>query len=104
VDVHRVQKGRDEEWDVKEGISDEVKRYVLFRDEWRCRHCRTSWGLDPHHVIFRSAGGPDTPNNLLTLCRKCHDDVHGGRLKIEIVTVVEYDLIVKFWKQKGWKP
>jgi hypothetical protein len=61
-------------------------------------------GLDPHHVIYRSAGGLDVLNNLITLCRKCHDDIHAGRLKIEIVAVLATDIIVKFWKQKGWKP
>lgn len=63
-------------------------------------------GLDPHHVIYVSAGGLDTLDNLITLCRKCHDDIHAGRLKLEIVMICEKegDVIVKFWKQKGWKP
>jgi hypothetical protein len=35
------------------------------------------WGrLDPHHVLRRSQGGPDTPENLVTLCRAHHDWVH----------------------------
>lgn len=61
-------------------------------------------GLDPHHVIFKSAGGLDVLNNLITLCRKCHDDIHAGRLRVEIVAVQAADIIVKFWRQKGWKP
>lgn len=43
-------------------------------------------------------------NNLLTLCRKCHDDEHDGRLKIEVVKILLADLVVRFWKQEGWKP
>ena len=36
------------------------------------------WGrLDPHHVLRRSQGGPDTPDNLVTLCRAHHEYVHG---------------------------
>lgn len=32
--------------------------------------------LDPHHVLRRSQGGQDTPDNLVTLCRAHHDQVH----------------------------
>jgi len=85
-------------------MTDGLRHFVYARDNWHCRHCNNSSGLDPHHVVFKSAGGEDVSSNLLTLCRKCHDDVHGGRLKIEIVAVTEDNLEVKFWKQKGWKP
>ena len=82
-----------------------VSRAVYQRDNWHCRHCNNSNGLDPHHVKFASAGGTDTLDNLIALCRKCHDDIHGGRLKVEIVEIIpERDIRVKFWKQKGWKP
>lgn len=78
---------------------------VFNRDGWHCRHCNRGDTLDPHHVIYRSAGGEDVLTNLLTLCRKCHDDEHAGRLVIEVLpVVVPNDLVVKFWKQKGWKP
>ena len=42
--------------------------------------------------------------NLLTLCRKCHDDEHAGRLRIEVLEVLTNDLRVRFWRLKGWKP
>ena len=32
--------------------------------------------LETHHVIWRSQGGGDSPENLLTLCAKCHAKVH----------------------------
>ena len=85
-------------------IPDAIKKYVFLRDNWHCRHCNNSNGLDPHHVVYKSAGGEDVEWNLLTLCRKCHDDVHAGRLKIEILTLLPYNILVKFWKQQGWKP
>ncbi len=82
-----------------------VSRAVYQRDNWHCRHCNNSNGLDPHHVKFASAGGTDTLDNLIALCRKCHDDIHGGRLKVEIVKIIPgRDILVKFWKQKGWRP
>ena len=85
-------------------ITESTRHYVFTRDNWHCRHCNNSHGLDPHHVVYKSAGGMDVPNNLLTLCRKCHDDIHGGRLMIETIAELATDIIVKFWKQKGWKP
>jgi 5-methylcytosine-specific restriction endonuclease McrA len=79
---------------------------VFQRDDWHCRCCHTMNGLDPHHVVYKSFGGSDTLDNLLTLCRKCHDDIHGGRVTIEVVEKTTKDLTVKFWKhpEKGWKP
>ncbi len=85
-------------------IPERVKQFVFYRDSWHCRNCFNSNGLDPHHVIYRSAGGKDTADNLLTLCRKCHDDIHAGRLRLEVISVIENNITVKFWKQQGWKP
>lgn len=36
-----------------------------------------------HHLVYRSAGGPDTPENLVTLCAECHAAEHANRLRIE---------------------
>lgn len=85
-------------------MNEHLRHFVFTRDNWHCRHCNNSHNLDPHHVIYRSAGGEDMACNLITLCRKCHDDIHGGRIKLEIVEVQESDVVVKFWKQKGWRP
>ena len=74
------------------------------RDDWKCRHCGNRSSLHPHHVIFRSADGDDSLDNLLTLCVKCHMDVHDGRLNIDVICLTTGNLEVKFWKLKGWKP
>ncbi len=58
-----------------------VKAYVLDRDGYRCQsrqkveHDKV---LQVHHKVFRSQGGTDTPDNLVTLCRKCHAGLHAG--------------------------
>ena len=85
-------------------MNEHLRHFVFTRDNWHCRHCNNSHGLDPHHVIFKSAGGEDMSSNLITLCRWCHDSIHGGRLRIEIVEVTEDNVVVKFWKTKTWKP
>jgi len=30
----------------------------------------------PHHIIYRSHGGPDEESNLITLCPECHGKAH----------------------------
>jgi len=54
---------------------------VLERDGWRCQMpgCRSGGSLEVHHLRYRSQGGNDDPENLLTLCWTCHHRlVHDG--------------------------
>lgn len=70
----------------------QLRRAVFDRDKGRCR----AFGLplyfehaDPaqvghcHHVIYRSAGGNDSLDNLIYLSWKAHQAVHDGLLKLE---------------------
>ena len=50
---------------------------VLDRDKHVCRACGSKHGLDVHHVVMRSLGGSDEAENLIALCRDCHQSVHG---------------------------
>lgn len=54
-----------------------TKVFVLHRDNYTCQKCKkTKIPLQVHHIIFRSRGGSDRSENLITLCVKCHSDVH----------------------------
>lgn len=79
-----------------------LAKSCFLRDDWKCRNCNRREGFHPHHVKYKSAGGEDTLGNLITLCAKCHRDVHDGHLKIEVVKLKANNIEVKFWKQKGW--
>jgi 5-methylcytosine-specific restriction endonuclease McrA len=58
-------------------IPDSVRLAVYIRDEYLCQSCRIPGGrLDPHHILPRSRGGSDTLDNLVSLHRLCHDQVH----------------------------
>lgn len=50
---------------------------VFERDGWRCVLCRSRRQLTPHHILPRSRGGPDTKQNLVTLCVLCHGAMGG---------------------------
>ncbi len=55
-----------------------VREYILFRDNHTCQWCRgTSKDriLNVHHIESRKTGG-DRPDNLITLCKRCHSLIH----------------------------
>lgn len=59
--------------------SQSVKQAVFERDEGLCVWCGCP-GLPEAHFIPRSKGGLGIEENILTLCRECHDKFdHGTR-------------------------
>jgi len=46
---------------------------VYARDGWRCLRCGAAENLSLDHRIPYSLGGPDTMENLQTLCMPCND-------------------------------
>jgi 5-methylcytosine-specific restriction endonuclease McrA len=55
----------------------ELHQQVLRRDGWRCQVCGSMQNLEVHHLRFRSHGGDDSEQNLITLCAQCHSEAHG---------------------------
>lgn len=55
---------------------------VLNRDNYTCQCCKTKKGtMHVHHIIYRSNGGSDKMDNLITLCKDCHKKLHDGLLR-----------------------
>ena len=54
---------------------------ILERDEHKCVSCHRSTMIEsvPHHVIYKSQGGLGIKRNGITVCRYCHDWMHGKR-------------------------
>jgi hypothetical protein len=65
-------------------IAPSVARLVWRRDGGRCRvpGCRSSRGLELHHIVHRAHGGGHEAENLILLCSACHAAHHRGRLQI----------------------
>lgn len=67
----------------------DIKDEVWLRAKGRCEACQARRAQDPDHVVPRSAGGSDDPDNILAICRTCHrqkDAAYSavtGRLLIE---------------------
>ena len=64
-----------------------VRQYVLHRDGYTCQCCgahpteKKPVKLHVHHKESRKVGG-NAPNNLITLCDKCHDTLHAGLIEL----------------------
>lgn len=61
-----------------------IKTYMKFfgygeQDKILCEHCGRV-AVDIHHIKFKSRGGGDNIENLIALCRKCHDMAHNNEL------------------------
>ena len=66
-------------------ISQKVKQKVYERDEGLCVICGRP-GLPEAHYIPRSQGGLGIEENIVTLCRSCHNDYdQGGRVAREVL-------------------
>lgn len=65
---------------MSDDVPEAVRQECYARDAFRCRVCgvvNASFNL--HHIMYRSQGGPHTRENLITLCRRCHDTVHSKK-------------------------
>lgn len=63
-----------------------TKAKVLNRDNHECQYCHGKHKdnkLEVHHIIWRSQGGSDEENNLITLCHTCHKKVHNGEITLD---------------------
>ena len=79
-DIHKLKKpeikGKEYQEGRKKGFLNS-QAYVLCRDNHKCKLCEKNKGvLEVHHMLKVSDGGTNNPENLVTLCEKCHKKVH----------------------------
>lgn len=73
-------------WGYQKGANygfENTKAMVLNRDNYTCQCCRGKHKdsrLEAHHIIYRSQGGSDESDNLITLCHTCHKALHDGKI------------------------
>lgn len=68
-------------------------RYVIFeRDNYICQKCgRRTWRPHCHHIKAVKLGGTHHPDNLVTLCGLCHDEVHESYLRKKYQQYMDYN-------------
>ena len=73
-------------WGYQKGTNygfENTKAMVLNRDGYKCQYCKGKHKdskLEVHHIVFRSQGGSDEADNLITLCHTCHKALHSGEI------------------------
>lgn len=64
-----------------------TRAFVLSRDNYKCQHCKgksKDSKLEVHHIVYKSNGGSDEQENLITLCNSCHYKLHHGEITLKL--------------------
>ena len=61
----------------------DVREYVEVRQDHKCYLCGKEIE-HVHHIVPRRENGSDNADNLVGLCKNCHDKVHQGKKKISL--------------------
>ena len=76
----------------------DVRYFVFARDNYTCQVCKKlNKILHTHHLVYKSKGGSDRADNLITVCTDCHSSENhkeGGIL---------YNWMIKHKKVKQYK-
>lgn len=85
-DISSLAKGKKlngKEYQQSDFEGENQKAKVRWRDKYECQKCFGKDFLQIHHIIERKNGGTNALNNLITLCKECHRDLHSGLWRIE---------------------
>ena len=83
-DTHKLKNPNVRGWGYQKGTNygfANSREHALCRDKYTCQICKAkNTRLEVHHIKYRSQGGTDDLDNLITLCADCHKKVHDGKL------------------------
>ena len=72
-----------------------TKKLAIERDNGLCVLCGRV-AADVHHIVFRSQLGTSDLDNLVCLCRSCHEEAHGVRAN-KVRELLKELMIRKIW-------
>jgi 5-methylcytosine-specific restriction endonuclease McrA len=73
---------------VHEGYSlRSARATALARDGGQCVLCGARDEPTAHHILPRAIGGPNSPENLITICRACHEALNREAARIAAVAI-----------------
>lgn len=65
-----------------------IRKAVADRDGGRCRFCGTPVAVEAHHILYRSQGGSDAEDNLISLCVTHHALVHSDKRRYQPILLM----------------
>lgn len=82
-------------------IPQSVKQKVYERSGGCCEVCGSINGLQHHHIVKRSQGGPDTVENIILLCWNHHHGTYGvhGKHGHKLDKLLKLQLQQKYFEQ-----
>lgn len=106
----------------KRGISKETRAWVLERNGYTCQMCGIAAGdpdpfiagrtarLTMGHILDKSKGGKDTPENLRAVCANCNEDLQNSALpkpdrihllaQVRRATIDDQQAVLRWLQQK----
>lgn len=67
-----------------------LRAVVLSRDKHCCQHCNSTNNLEVHHITYENLGA-EKLDQLVTVCRNCHQQIHD---KLGYDRVTEYPISI----------
>ena len=87
-DTHKLKNPNVKGWGYQRGVNygfANSRAHALDRDNYTCQHCGAkNVRLEVHHIKYRSQGGSDDLDNLITLCEDCHHNLHKGEIELKV--------------------
>ena len=81
---------------MKKHVSNYLKYFgYKLQSDINCTVCRLP-AVDLHHIQYKSQGGGDEVNNIVSLCRTCHEKAHKGVLTREYLQDLQDNKIAKY--------
>lgn len=56
-------------------------------DDYRCQKCGFTRALEVHHINYERFGNEDVSRDLITLCKKCHNEIESQKKHINPLPV-----------------
>jgi hypothetical protein len=78
---------------------EKIRREVRERSAFRCCRCGEI-GIEVHHIIPSTEGGPDNFDNAAPLCHNCHDRFGANPVKRKELTQMRdwwYEVVTEKW-------
>lgn len=81
-----------------------AKQYVRERDKYTCQECgskstdKKHTVIEVHHIIPRSKGGSDKPDNMICLCHSCHKKAHANNNDNDLFRSLQKRKVINTYK------